>query len=29
MYYFKKYFLPWYYWNVLLKGGDTPMWPLS
>ncbi len=29
MYWFKKYFLPWYYWNVLLKGGDTPMWPLS
>ena len=28
MYYFKKYFLPWYYWNVLLKGGDAPIWPL-
>jgi len=29
MYWFKKYFLPWYYWNVLLKGGDTQMWPLG
>ncbi|XSG83712.1 MAG: FAD-dependent oxidoreductase [Methylohalobius sp. ZOD2] len=29
MYYFKKYFLPWYYWNVLLKGGDAQVWPLG